>query len=72
MLKQNIQTGQITLCCMGLLKFIETEDYEVVGRADVYPDLLNNYNGLIIEYCPFCGKALNEEREEKKRNARRI
>ena len=72
MLQQDLITGRITICCIDLLKFIETESYEVVGVVNRYPDLTNQYNGLKIHYCPFCASPLDAGRENKKNIAETI
>jgi len=72
MLQQDLITGRITICCIDLLKFIETESYEVVGALNRYPYLTNQYNGLQIHYCPFCASPLDVRRGNKKNIAETI
>jgi len=72
MIQQDLITGRITICCIDLLKLIETESYEVVEVTNRNPDLVNRYNDLQIFYCPFCCSPLDAGRENKKNIAETI
>ena len=51
-------SGNIEICCMGLLQSIAIGRYKINGIACEYPSIDDMDSGYRMAYCPSCGERL--------------
>ena len=60
-------SGNIEICCMGLLETIATGRYTINGIAHEYPSIDDLDSGYRLNFCPVCGASLIPKDEKDKR-----
>ena len=65
-------SGDMQICCMGLLQTIAMGKYTINGIAGEYPSIDDMDSGYKMNYCPVCGERLMPKEIENKRWEKRM